>query len=125
MALPISAAMRMITSNLTVVNHRSRWWPARSVAVLFPAADLVGPLYPADPADTADDPGGVATADPALGAGSVAASWLCWEASGTVDESDEPAMVSVGMDQADCVKSRSSTQCEAVAGGCRSAATVF
>ena len=93
----------------------------RSVAVLVPAADCVDPVYPADPADTADTPSGVAVADPALGPGPVAARWLRWKAPGAADESDEAAMVSVGVDQADCVKSCSSTQREAVTDGCGSA----
>ena len=94
--------------------------------MLFPAADLVDPVTPADPAEEADAPGGVVVADPALGAGSVAAWRLRWETAAAAEESDETAMGSVGVDQVDCVKSRSSTQCEAVAGGCGSAdAAVF
>ena len=87
--------------------------------MLFPAAGLVDPVYPADPADTADAPGGIAVADPAVGAEPVAACWLRWKAAGEADESDgsdEAAMVSVGVDQ----ESRSSTQREAVVGSCRS-----
>ena len=95
--------------------------------MLVPAADLVDPLYPAtpadpgnpaDPADRGDAPDGDAVADPALGAGAVAACWLRWKAAGAADDSDEAAMVSVGVDQEDCVTSCSSAQCEAVAGGC-------
>lgn len=69
------------------------------MVVLFPAADLVDPVYPTG---TADFPVGIAVTDPALGTGPVAACWLGWEAAG---ESDEAAMVSVGVDQVDCVKS--------------------
>jgi hypothetical protein len=105
--------------------------------VLFPAAGLVAPVYPADtpdpadpaetpdpadpaetpdPADTPDASGGVAVADAAVGAELVAACWLRWKAAGEAGGSGEVAMVSVGVDQ----ESRSSTQREAVVGNCRS-----
>ena len=98
------------------------------MAVLFPAADLVDPVYPADPADTpgpadtpdpADTPGDVTVADPAEGAEPVGACWLRWKAAGAAGAaggSGEVAMVSVGDDQ----ESRSSIQREAVVGSCRS-----
>jgi hypothetical protein len=85
--------------------------------VLVPAADLVDPLYPADPGDTVDVPGGVAVADPALSAGPVGVCWLCWKAAGAAD-SDEAAMVSVGVDQVDCAESCSSAHIKAAAGDC-------
>ncbi len=87
--------------------------------MLVPAADLVDPLYPADPADTVDVPGGVAASDPALDAGPVAGCWLRWKAAGAAVGSDAAAMASVGVDQADCVVFCSSTQGDAVAGDCK------
>jgi hypothetical protein len=71
--------------------------------------------------DPVDAPSGVDVADPPLGAEPVASCWLRWKAAGETDESDEAAMLSVGVQE-----SRSSTQCGAVAGGCTSVnGTVF
>ncbi len=66
----MSAAMTIITSNLTG-KSRSFWWPPCSVAGTLPAAASVDSVTPADPLVPAEARG-AAVADPALSAASVA-----------------------------------------------------